>query len=294
MAICRNCVARTTNAGRWPRRSRAADGGSTASTAAIAFNRSAGGASEPTELMRASAAVSPTSPPAWLLGNRSSAVDRAFLFTVESGYWDRTVTAYLLLTSDPGERMVSLVNVLMPVTEAARVEPLLRLRQATPDDVAAIADIWHLGWVEAHSGHVPAELVAHRTHAALLTAATDALDRTTVALLGDSPVGFVIAAQDEVVHLYVSARARCTGAATALLEHAVAAMPRCYDTAWLAVIAANALARGFYERAGWDDCGPCVVEVPVPDGDPVRISVHRYQRPRHLDPARSIPRRLGP
>ncbi len=40
------------------------------------------------------------------------------------------------------------------------------LRPGTPDDAAAVADIWFDGWHPAHDGHVPNGLSGRRTRAA--------------------------------------------------------------------------------------------------------------------------------
>jgi GNAT superfamily N-acetyltransferase len=59
--------------------------------------------------------------------------------------------------------------------------------------------------------------------------------------------------------LYVVPSAWGTGAATALLDEALAAVDRSqHPTVWLGVVEAQARARRFYERHGWrlDDCMP--------------------------------------
>lgn len=43
----------------------------------------------------------------------------------------------------------------------------VRLRPAADVDVPELVTLWHDGWREVHVGHVPDELVAHRTPGAL-------------------------------------------------------------------------------------------------------------------------------
>jgi hypothetical protein len=59
-----------------------------------------------------------------------------------------------------------------------------RLRPATPDDIDAIAEVWHAGWPEGHLGHVPEALLLHRRLADFRARVPALLDRTTVATIG--------------------------------------------------------------------------------------------------------------
>lgn len=130
------------------------------------------------------------------------------------------------------------------------------LRPATPDDMAAVADLWHAGWHDAHPGHVPDGLTAARTLAEFQErAATRAAD-TTVAEVDGTLAGFVMVVDDEVEQVYVAAEHRGTGVAEVLLDEAVRQVAAGGHTeAWLAVVEGNARARRFYERRGWDDAG---------------------------------------
>ena len=125
------------------------------------------------------------------------------------------------------------------------------LRAATDADVEAIAELWHAGWRDGHLGHVPADVLPHRTLEGFRRRTPPRLAQTTVASVDDEVVGFVTLAEDEVEQLYVAPAARGTGTAVALLDHAEAALARRYDRAWLAVVEGNLRARRFYERQGW-------------------------------------------
>jgi ribosomal protein S18 acetylase RimI-like enzyme len=127
------------------------------------------------------------------------------------------------------------------------------LRPAREADAEAIADIWCHGWVDGHMGIVPQELVRHRTPDDFRRRVPPRLGWTTVAVLEDRLVGFVMVHGDEVEQVYVDASARGRGVADALMEHAEREIGARHDVAWLAVAVDNTRARRFYERSGWRD-----------------------------------------
>jgi hypothetical protein len=88
-------------------------------------------------------------------------------------------------------RIVSLAR-RTPVLEAARAQA------ATPDDVEAIARLWHEGWRDGHLGHVPEALEPHRTLAHFRPRVPPRVHATTVATTADGIVGFVTVQHDEV------------------------------------------------------------------------------------------------
>jgi putative acetyltransferase len=136
------------------------------------------------------------------------------------------------------------------------------LRPATADDAAAVADLWHRGWHDAHPGHVPDGLTAARTLEAFRERAPLRVDDTTVAVVDGEVAGFVMVVGDEVEQVYVGAHQRGSGLAATLLDEAerqVAAAG--HEVAWLAVVEGNARARRFYDRRGWADGGPLPYEV---------------------------------
>src|SRR3954451_19769986 len=110
------------------------------------------------------------------------------------------------------------------------------LRPGTAEDAAAVADLWHRGWHDAHPGHVPDGLTAGRTLAAFHERAPAAVAVTTVAEGDGAVAGFVMVVGDEVEQVYVDARHRGTDLAGLLLDEAerqVAAGG--HEEAWLAV-----------------------------------------------------------
>jgi putative acetyltransferase len=137
------------------------------------------------------------------------------------------------------------------------------IRPATADDMAAVADLWHVGWHDGHAGHVPEGLTRGRTLEAFHERTPSRVADTTVAVSEDDELlGFIMVAGDEVEQVFVGREARGTGLAARLLleaERQVAGAG--HDVAWLAVVEGNARARAFYEREGWHDEGALPYEV---------------------------------
>ena len=130
------------------------------------------------------------------------------------------------------------------------------LRQARPDDVAAVASIWRDGWADGHVGHAPTELVAIRTPESFVTRAAARRADTTVAEVDGEIAGFVMVSDDEMEQVYVAAGHRGSGVAAILLTEAARRVAaNGHGRAWLAVATGNARARRFYERSGWSDEG---------------------------------------
>jgi GNAT superfamily N-acetyltransferase len=152
------------------------------------------------------------------------------------------------------------------------------LRRATPEDAPRIAEIWRVGWRDGHLGFVPEELVAARTDESFDTRAAARVGDTTVAVVDGAVAGFVMVVDDEVEQVYVSRDHRGQGVADALIAEAEAQVrANGHALAWLAVVAGNARARAFYERAGWRDEGPFDYAAAGDDG-PIAVPCHRYTR----------------
>jgi ribosomal protein S18 acetylase RimI-like enzyme len=150
-----------------------------------------------------------------------------------------------------------------------------RLRPASTSDVAAIAAVWHAGWADGHLGHVPDELVAHRSLGHFLQLVPSRITATTVAIRDGAVVGFVTVHDDEIEQVYVHPDARGTGVAGALLDEGERSVARGHRRCWLAVVAGNDRARRFYERQGWRDDGPIDYEADVLSGT-VIVPARRY------------------
>jgi ribosomal protein S18 acetylase RimI-like enzyme len=160
------------------------------------------------------------------------------------------------------------------------------IRAAQPDDVDAIAQVWHDGWREAHLGHLPAEIDEFRRLPDFRDRVSQGLATITVAVDDEGHVlGMVMVHDDEVEQVYVAARARGTAVAESLLSHGEQVISQRFDRAWLAVIEANPRARRFYARCGWRDLGPFDHEAPAGTGT-ITVRAHRYEKPLHRpDPA---------
>ena len=158
------------------------------------------------------------------------------------------------------------------------VAATVTVRGALDADAEKIAEIWRLGWADAHLGFVPQELVQARTDESFRERAEDRTGDTTVAVVEDAVAGFVMVVGDEVEQVYVAAAHRGTGVASVLLaeaERQVAANG--HAEAWLAVVAGNARARAFYERAGWNNEGPFDYAATADDG-PIAVPCLRYTK----------------
>jgi putative acetyltransferase len=156
---------------------------------------------------------------------------------------------------------------------------MVTIRPGTPDDAAAVADIWHAGWHAAHPTHVPDGLTARRTLEAFHERAPMRVADTTVAELDGRVVGFIMVTGDEVEQVYVGGDARGSGIAAVLLDEAERQVAdRGYDVAWLAVVAGNSRARAFYEKRGWVDAGDLPYEVEAL-GERFLSPCRRYEKP---------------
>jgi GNAT superfamily N-acetyltransferase len=154
----------------------------------------------------------------------------------------------------------------------------ITLRRAVPEDAAAVAEIWHLGWRDGHLGNVPEELTTVRGEDSFRTRAARRIGDTTVAVVGGEVAGFTMVVGDEVEQVYVAAGHRGTGVADALLDDAERQVRAAgHTTAWLAVVAGNARARRFYERRGWVDAG-LFTYAAASDRGPIRVPSHRYEK----------------
>jgi len=147
-----------------------------------------------------------------------------------------------------------------------------------PEDLDAIADIWHCGWHDAHDGHVSDELSAVRTAESFRERAETRIPQTTVAVVEDEVAGFVVVHDDELEQVFVAAAHRGQAVAPALMAAGLRRVTDAgHDSAWLAAVAGNARARRFYSREGWVDEGLFDYAAEGPDG-PIIVPNHRYVR----------------
>jgi ribosomal protein S18 acetylase RimI-like enzyme len=139
------------------------------------------------------------------------------------------------------------------------------LRPATPDDVEAVAALFHQGWHDVHPGRVPDGLTERRTLDAFRDRVAERIaetDETTVAEVDGTVAGFIMVSGDEAEQVYVDRAFRGSGVASLLLteaERQIAAAG--HDEAFLVVVRGNDRAQAFYAKQGWTDEGD--VDYPV-------------------------------
>ena len=155
----------------------------------------------------------------------------------------------------------------------------MRVRPAEPEDVDHLARVWHDGWHDAHARIVPAELTRIRTLESFRPRLLHALADTRVVGPPRAPVGFYIVKGAEVYQLFVSAEARGSGVAAALIADAEARLAAAgVATAWLACAIGNERAARFYEKSGWHRAGTMINELDTPGGT-FSLEVWRYEKP---------------
>jgi ribosomal protein S18 acetylase RimI-like enzyme len=152
------------------------------------------------------------------------------------------------------------------------------VRPADPGEVDRLARVWFDGWQDAHLEILPAELRRFRTLESFTERLHAALQNVRVAGPVGEPVGFSIVKDDELYQLYVSATARGTGVAAALIADVEARLAQSgVATAWLACAIGNERAARFYEKHGWRRAGTMVSQLETPDGL-FPLEVWRYEK----------------
>lgn len=154
----------------------------------------------------------------------------------------------------------------------------MQLRNAQAADLEALTKIWYDGWQDAHADLVPIELKRLRTFDSFRDRLSAALPRTRVAELEGEVVGFCILKDDELYQLFLSAPARGTGIAAALVADAETRLKEAgVETAWLGCAIGNQRAARFYEKQGWRCSGEVAVAVETTQG-PFELNLWRYEK----------------
>jgi prolyl-tRNA editing enzyme YbaK/EbsC (Cys-tRNA(Pro) deacylase)/ribosomal protein S18 acetylase RimI-like enzyme len=199
--------------------------------------------------------------------------------------WAAAGTPHAVFEIEPGTlvratggRVVAVAAVRRATSgEPAEATPV-RVRRAEARELDRLAAIWHDGWQDAHAAILPAELAALRTLESFRERLGAALPRVRVFEAAGEPVGFCLIRDDELDQLYVSAAARGTGAAAALLAEAESRLRADgVSTAWLACAIGNDRAARFYEKHGWRRTG-VVVHRPETSAGPFPLEVWRYEK----------------
>jgi ribosomal protein S18 acetylase RimI-like enzyme len=154
----------------------------------------------------------------------------------------------------------------------------LHVRPAEKDELDRLAAIWYDVWQETHAALMPAELVRLRTLESFRERLEAKLPDIRVTGPLGAPAGFCITKRDELYQLYLSAEARGTGAAAALLAHGEARIAADgFDIAWLACAVGNERAARFYDKSGWRRTGTERIEVDTSEG-PFSLEVWRFEK----------------
>src|SRR6185295_2722523 len=156
--------------------------------------------------------------------------------------------------------------------------PTMDVRNAEPREVDHLAQTWYDGWQDAHAQIVPAALKRARTLESFRDRMRGGLANVRVVGPPGVPLGFAMLKDDELYQLYVSAAARGTGVAAALIADAEARLAeRGYETAWLACAIGNERAARFYEKCGWRRTGTMTNEAETSEGT-FLLEAWRYEK----------------
>jgi len=165
----------------------------------------------------------------------------------------------------------------------------MNVRPAEAAEIDQLARIWFEGWQDAHGRIVPAGLARLRTLDNFRERLQAALPGVRGAGPFREPVGFYLLKGDELDQLYISAQARGSGVAAALIADAEAWLAReGVEIAWLACAIGNERAARFYEKSGWRRAGNVVYQAETSNGT-FPLEVWRYEK--RLSPPRSEPSR---
>lgn len=143
----------------------------------------------------------------------------------------------------------------------------MKVRNAQPEEIDHLAHLWYDGWQDGHAAVVPVELARLRTLESFKARLTSNISLVRVAGTVGVPLGFNWIKNDELYQLYVSAEARGSGVAAALIDDAEEQLrSNGVQTAWLACAIGNDRAARFYEKRGWKLTGNMDNELETQEG----------------------------
>jgi ribosomal protein S18 acetylase RimI-like enzyme len=154
----------------------------------------------------------------------------------------------------------------------------VKVRSADERDLDRLAQVWFDGWHESHAQIVPPELTRLRTVESFRDRLRAALPDVRVVDASGVPVGFSVVKGDELYQLFVSAQARGSGVAGALIADAERRLRASgVETAWLACAIGNERAARFYQKAGWHRVGTMLNQAETSEGT-FPLEVWRYEK----------------
>jgi GNAT superfamily N-acetyltransferase len=155
---------------------------------------------------------------------------------------------------------------------------MMHVRTAAPEEIDALARIWHDGWQDAHAELLPVELARERTLESFRERLPKLLtDLRTIGELGE-PLGLSITKDDELNQFYVAAESRGKGIAKTLIDEVEQRLAAGgVRTAWLACAIGNNRAARFYEKSGWHLARTFTHKIETPEG-PLAFDVWRYEK----------------
>jgi len=152
------------------------------------------------------------------------------------------------------------------------------VRPAEEHEIDHLAQVWFDGWHGSHASIVPAALTRLRTRENFRDRLRAALPDIRVVGPAGSPVGFCVVKGDELYQLFVSAEARGSGAAAALIADGEARLSASgVKTAWLACAIGNDRAARFYEKSGWRRVGTMINPAETSEGT-FPLETWRYEK----------------
>jgi ribosomal protein S18 acetylase RimI-like enzyme len=152
------------------------------------------------------------------------------------------------------------------------------VRTAQEVDIDHLARVWNDGWHDSHAQIVPAALSQLRTVESFRRRLQAALPNVRVVGPSGAPVGFCIVKGDELYQLFVSAEARGSGVAVALIADAETRLFEAgVETAWLTCAIGNDRAARFYEKRGWHRAGTVLAQLETANGT-FPLEVWRYEK----------------
>lgn len=154
----------------------------------------------------------------------------------------------------------------------------MQVRAAQESEIDQLAKIWCDGWLDAHAELLPPELARFRTLESFRDRMRASLRKVRVVGPVGLPLGFSMIKDDELYQLYVSAAARGSGVAKALIadvEEQLAGQG--VAVAWLACAIGNDRAARFYEKSGWRRVGTMINNAKTSEGS-FPVEVWRYEK----------------